>query len=193
MAPFLAAVTAADWEQVAGDIETGLWRDGVAAGITPALFALVSGAQVVVVCGDGARYLVVPPPDLAVGNMVTGVAVRIFLVRTGERHWDGTEITGAAAGPREGHGGPAGAADAEDRRWGYALARALAGHAVVTGAMVMAVTRLFTYLSDQFGTTDVAEAFFGAGGPAGHAAYVALFELLSRDTPPGRRGVLVAR
>ena len=58
--------------------------------------------------------------------------------------------------------------------------------------MVMAVTRLFTYLSDQFGTTDVAEAFFGAGGPAGHAAYVALFELLSRDTPPGRRGVLVA-
>ena len=185
IAQFTGPVTDAEWEHIAGDIETDFSWNNVAGDVTPVLFALFFGVKIVVVRGDGGRYPIVP--SAVARSVVTGIPVRIFLVRTGDNHWDGSEPVGAPAGPQEGHGGQA-RGPAVGSCGGAGAGAGSAGDA----GHRRAVAYLGNYLIEQHGTTDAAEAFFCQGVPGDSTAYEALMELLSPGTAPGRRGVLVA-
>jgi hypothetical protein len=184
-------VTRQDWEQIAAHIQTRAPAPNAGSEVAPDLLAVMSGVEIVCILGDGTSNAISPPARAALADPHTGAPVRIFLVRTGGNHWDATEPVSAPAWSQGGRGSPAGDQDGE-QRLGYALARAMAGNPLVVAAMRMAVTRLLTYLAGQFGTSDVAQAFFRLGRPADSTAYAALGELLAAGTPQPRRSALVA-
>lgn len=104
---FVRPVNDADWARVAEDIQTpGSWND-VAGDITPVLFALVSGVEIMRVSDEGV-YPILPPPGAAAVDPA-GVPAAIYLVRTRDNHWDATgpadRLPGPQPGPRPGRRG----------------------------------------------------------------------------------------
>ena len=165
-----------DWEQVAGQIETRGSGQNLAGEVAPELLAVMSGVEIVCVFGDGTQNAIAPPSRVALADPFTGEPVRIFLVRSGDKHWDAAEPASAPAWSQVSD-------QAGEQEWGYALARAMTGNPLVVGAMRMAVTRLLTYLSCHFGAADAAQAFFLPGRLADPAAHTATADLLAVDTP----------